>query len=255
MRHIAARPVLAVALIGVLAGFALAAQPASALIITLSDESSEPSTNPVGDLTADLIFTVSGCNATDCTLTVRVDNRTDDNASGVTYDINEIGFNATWAQMGVPELTFVSATKNDITDVFAGWSFFEQVATDDSNTHLNGFGVFDFALIDGVGPVTEQVNPGDWVDFVFIAPKDITDLDFFAQSAQTTGGNQHLKLAAAKFVEMSPVGFNTCGQNDPPDGACDSAYGGTAIPEPGTFVLASFGLAALALMGRNRRRV
>ena len=93
MRRIATRSILAVALVGLLAGFALAVQPASALTIFLSDESSEPITNPAGDLVADLTFTVSGCTATDCTLTLRVDNRTDENPAP-TYDINEIGFNA-----------------------------------------------------------------------------------------------------------------------------------------------------------------
>ena len=97
----------------------LPAYGATALTITLSDVTSEPGTNPVEHLVADLIFDVS-CTATACTLTLTVDNRTDDNDPLVTYDINEIGFNATWAQIDSPELTLLSATHSVNNDVFSG---------------------------------------------------------------------------------------------------------------------------------------
>jgi hypothetical protein len=228
------------------------AQAGTALTFTLSDMSSEPVTNPVGDLFADVTFAVSGCGVSSCTLTVTLDNRTDENGSGVTYDINELGFNATFAVFNSPDLTYVSATKNGATDVTAGWSFFEEDAVDDADTHLDGFGIFDFALKDGTGSSTAQANPGDMIAFVFTAPAGISDADFQELSDQTTGGTNFLKFVAAKFVEMDPVGFNTCGGTG--DKPCDSAYGATQVPEPGTLALTGLGLGWLAYLGRRPRR-
>lgn len=246
------RTALGLLLVGTLALVLGGARPASALLITLSDMSSEPITNPVGALVADVTFTVSNCGGGSCDLTVRLDNRTDENPSP-TYDINQLGFNASFATDGANELTLVSATKNLVDDVFAAWTLTEQTGNmNQGDNHLDGFGIFDFSLTDGVGPNPGQANPGDFIDFVFTAPDGITDLDFFVQSDQTPTGDQSLKLVVAKFVEMNPVGFNTCGQ----DGLspCDSAYGGAAIPEPGTFAMGAFGLLVLALQGRRRRR-
>ncbi len=221
---------------------------ASALTLTLSSMSSEPVTNPAVDLLADVSFSVSACGVSSCTLTITLDNRTDENLSGVTYDINELGFNAVFAVVGSADLTFLSATKNGVTDVTAGWTFSEQTANPDVNTHLDGFGVFDFALKDGVGPAASQANPGDMIAFVFTAPAGITDTDFDTLSAQTPTGNQMLKTVAAKFVEMDPVGFNTCGATG--DKPCDSAYGG--VPEPAVTWLLGLGIAGLLLSGRKR---
>jgi hypothetical protein len=246
-------PLLRGAAVGAAFGLSLAiASPSSALTLTLSDMSSEPGTNPVGDLLADITFAVSGCGISNCTLTVTLDNRTDENA-GVTYDINELGFNATFAVFNSPDLTYQSATKNGATDVTAGWSFFEEDAVDDPDTHLDGFGIFDFALQDGVGMSPSLAGPGDMIAFVFLAPAGISDADFLQLSSQTTGGTNFLKFAAAKFINMDPVGFNTCGGTG--DKPCDSAYGATAIPEPATIALAGMGLVWLAYLGRRRPRV
>lgn len=228
--------------------FLLAAAPAAALTINLSSMSSEPVTNPVGDLSADVTFTVSGCGISSCTLTIVLDNRTDENGSGVTYDISELGFNASFATFDSADLTFVSATHSTNGIVTSGWAFHEEDEVDDSDTHLDGFGIFDFALIDGVGPSTAQADPGETVTFVFTAPAGISDTDFDELSGQTTGGTNSLKTVAAKFVEMDPVGSMTCGQSG--DGDCDSAYG--AVPEPMTTWLLGVGLLTLAIVGRKR---
>jgi hypothetical protein len=222
---------------------------AQALTITLSDMSSEPITNPFGDLLADVTFTVSNCGAT-CDLSIVLDNRTDENGNGVTYDMNQLGFNATFAVFNSADLTYVSATHSVNGAVTGGWSFFEEDAVDDADTHLDGFGIFDFALMDGTGNSLAQVNPGTQVTFLFTAPGGISDADFFAQSGQTTGGTNTLKLVAAKFVDMDPIGSFTCGPSG--TGACDSAFGATAIPEPGTGLLLSMGL--LGLVAHRRRR-
>jgi hypothetical protein len=225
---------------------------ASALTLTLSDTSSEPVTNPAVDLFADVTFSVSGCGVSSCTLTITLDNRTDENGSGVTYDINELYFNATFAVFNSADLTFLSATKNGVTDVTSGWTFFEEDAVDDADTHGDGFGIFDFALHDGTGSSTAQANPGDMIAFVFTAPAGISDTDFLAFSDQTTGGTNILKQAAAKFVEMDPVGSNTCGNTG--DKPCDSAYGSVGnLPEPATSLLMAVGIAGLLIAGRRRR--
>lgn len=231
------------------AALLLAAAPASALTISLSEMSSEPTTNPAGDLSADVTFTVSGCGISSCTLTIVLDNRTDENVSGVTYDINQLGFNASFSVVNAADLTYVSATHSTNGDVTSGWTFYEQTGNPDANTHLDGFGVFDFALIDGVGPSTAQPGPGDTVTFVFTAPAGISDSDFDTLSAQTPTGDQMLKTVTAKFVEMDPIGSFTCGQSG--DGDCDSAYGGS-VPEPMTTWLLGVGLLGLAYAGRKR---
>jgi len=143
----------------------LAAGPAQALTIDLSGMSSEPSTNPAGDLTATMAFSLTNCGAT-CDLTLRIENKTDTNGSGVEYDINQAYFNASFAVINAADLTFVSATKSDTSVVTGGWTFHEQDVVNDADTKADGFGVFDFSLIDGVGgSAVSQVLPGEWIDF------------------------------------------------------------------------------------------
>jgi len=227
----------------------LAAAPAGALTLTLSDQSSEPATNPAGDLLADVTFSVSGCGGGSCTLTITLDNRTDENGSGVTYDINQLAFNASFATSGAADLTFVSAIKNGSTDITAGWTFSEQLSNPDANTQFDGFGVFDFSLMDGVGMSANMADPGDSIVFTFTAPDGTSDADFFQTSEQTPTMDQSLKVVSAKFVNMDPVGYSTCGSGG--TGDCDSAYGG--VPEPGLLTLLVLGTLGLGAFGRRRR--
>ena len=124
---------------------------AQALTLNLSGVSSEPTTNPAGDLSATMIFTVTNCGAT-CDVTLRVENNTDLNGSGVEYDINRIYFNASFAVFNSPDLTYVSATRSDTSVVTSGWVFNEEDAVDNPETHADGWGIFDFSLLDGAAP-------------------------------------------------------------------------------------------------------
>jgi hypothetical protein len=223
--------------------------PATALTIALSEMSSEPVTNPAGDLSADVTFSVSGCGVSSCTLTIVLDNRTDENGSGVTYDISQLGFNASFSVVAATDLTFVSATHSTNGDVLGRWTLHEQDLANDPDTHLDGFGIFDFALVTGNGNNAAQAGPGDTITFVFTAPAGISDANFDTLSAQTPSGDQQLKTVTAKFVEMDPVGFSTCGASGSKD--CDSAYGGS-VPEPATAWLVLAGLAGLACARRRR---
>ncbi len=189
------------------AGFgALAlATAAPASIITLSNASSDE-TDP-GLLNATMEFTISGT-----TLTLTVTN----NTSGAnSYKMNELYFNApdgvTLAFDGLP-----------------GWSYSNNVAA-------AGFGLFDFALLDGQGGSPNQITAGEIVSFTFTILSGAPSMMDFVTEFSTNPPGDMPSIAAAKFV------------GGPGD---DSAYG-NAIPAPG--VLALLAVAGL-VSGRRRRR-
>ena len=206
------------------------------------------------DMLATLSFDITG-GGTELTLTV--DNRTDETASGQTADMNRVYFSST---SDVTGLTYLSATHSVEGDVLSGWAFNAltnkggsvplTAGTGEGNkTHGNGFGVHDFSLVGGVGNDPDMIGPGESIAFVFTisgtGPFDMND--FIALSEQTTGGTNTLTVAAAKFVKGS---FG---------GDYDSGFGGTASvdsthPEPSSFLLAALALVGLLAHGRHRRR-
>ena len=180
---------------------------ASATIITLSDASSDET--PFSLLTATLDFEVVGN-----TLTLTVTNTTaDPNA----YKINQLFFNG----------------PDDVTLSFAGLAGWHP----DTNVMVNGFGIFDFALIDGVGGSPNQITAGETVVFSFTITAGTADKDGFINALSEPVGDGDAWIVAAKFVQ---------GPGD------DSAFG-AAIPAPGVLVL--LGAAGLISGRRRRRRV
>jgi hypothetical protein len=194
----------------------LASPALATTIVTLSTVSSD-ATDP-DLLDAEFEFSVSGS-----TLTLTVTN------TGSDFNINEIYFNGSGL---VSSLSLTSATHNVQGDVLAAWSPVE------TNTMVDGFGVFAFGLTDGVGETNDNIiEPGEEVVFVFAITGSggYTDADFIVANAAGY-------TAAAKFVN---------GPDDPESpGDEDSAYG--AVPEPLSAWLLAAGLAGLLAAGRKR---
>ena len=199
------------------------------------------------DLDATLEFMITGT-----TLNLTVTNLT---SGDELFDMNEVYFNVTSNVMG---LTYVSATHSvGAADVKAAWSF---VADDGSpgfsGTHGDGFGIQDFALMDGKGANNpNDIGPTESIDFEFtILGAGPFDMDDFTTtlSRQTEDVADTLTLAAAKFVNRR----DSAGVLIEPN---DSGYGGTVTvdlinPEPSTFLLAALALVALLAHGRRRPR-
>jgi hypothetical protein len=209
------RTFLTAVALGVAAALLTSGTAAQATTITLSTASSDE-TDP-NLLSATFEFQITG--ATELTLTV-----TNDTTSPNAYNINQIFFNAAGNIAG---LGLDSATHSAEGDVTGAW------APVDVNTMVNGFGVFDFGLTDGVGETDPSViGENEFVTFKFsisgTGPFDMTD--FKVENAKGF-------LAAAKFVS---------GPGD------DSAFG--AVPEPSTALLLGLGLGGLTWASRKGRR-
>lgn len=200
----------------VTAAAAMLAGPATASIITLSTHSSDATLPSV--LNATLDFDVTGS-----LLTLTVTNTT---VVPNTFNINELYFNGSANVLGLTPLS-----------IPLGWSFLTTQMAD-------GFGMFDFALIDGVDNDPSTIMPGEVVVFSFTISGTAGKGDFVNEfSDPPPGGGGTLAIAAAKFV----FGSGTDPGGDP---GPDSAFG-AFVPEPGT--LALLGLAGLLGLRRRRR--
>ena len=129
--------------------FGLHASMASALTITLSDVSSD--LTPASDLDATMDITILGGD----TLNLVVSNGT---TAPNDFNIVEVYLNSTSVVSG---LTLLSATHSVEGDVLAGW---DPVLAGQA---ADGFGAFDWALIDGVGEGNPNaIGPTESITFV-----------------------------------------------------------------------------------------
>ncbi|MHC4217987.1 MAG: hypothetical protein ACYSU7_05970 [Planctomycetota bacterium] len=185
------------------------AASASIFELTLSTHSSDET--PAADLLATFSFDVVG---TTLTLTV-----TNDTIAPNEFNMNELYFNAPDG-VGLTSITLPT-----------DWTF------DDTGSMADGFGVFDFALTNGMGETDPgQIQPGESLVFTFMISggadaKDFTSSFSFQSDPEGLSG-----IIAGKFV------------NGPGD---DSAFG-AHVPAPG--VLALMGVAGMIVARPRRRR-
>lgn len=182
------------------------ASGAHGAMIFLSSQSSDET--PASVLNAMFEFEVAGS-----TLSFTAHNQT---AAPAAYKINQLYFNGGGEVTGLTPVTIPT-----------GWSFH-------TNNAAAGFGVFDFALIGGVGNNPAQIQHGASVSFVFTIHGAGVAEDFMSSHSSIPPGNMP-GIVAAKFVQ---------GPGD------DGAFG-AHVPAPSGIVALLLGVAPAL---RRRRR-
>ena len=187
---------------------------ADSITLQLSSHSSDATS--AGLLLASFTFEVTG--TTNKTLKLTVTNLT----SGNPYNMNEVYFNS--PETGAGALTYAGTPPD-------GWTFMTSEKAD-------GFGTFDYAMIDGTGEGNlSQIAPNEFVEFFFTFTGTATASDF-AHAMSTEGF-----LIAAKFV-------NGAHANDPSEKNEDSAYG-ALVPLPPALPMGIVGLLGVAFLRRR----
>lgn len=219
--------------------------PVAATQITLSGLSSMEVQAPADTLDATLDFQVSGS-----TLTLTLTNNSDTNPDA--SDLWDVSNNSWNVSDDVTGLSLTSTT-HSVEGAAPGWSLnpsdWTGLGDVNSTTQVDGFGVFDWALLFDRDNFNKkfEVGPGESIEFeiaitcALLATCDMMDFgtELSIEPGDTTPAT--LSLGAAKFRGTAGGNFENA-----------SGFGST-VPEPSTALLLGSGLLALAAHGRRRK--